>query len=138
MTRLDYERDRRRRIPGEIIAEAAPPVSRSLEWAARDVRTTRVRRVQAQESIEKARRDLYEAVKLARSEAFQLLFDPQDKKPAAFLLTRATPTLRALRDLPMKMLYGYSNARSSDQDRLVRAAEDLARLYQHWIAQVPR
>lgn len=138
MTKIDYERDRKRRIPGEVIAEAAPPVSRCLEWAARDVRTTRVRRVQAQESIDKARRDLYEAVKLARSDAFQLLFDPRDKKPVASLLTRATPTLRALRDLPRKMLYGYSNARCSDQDRLVRAAEELAGIYQHWIARVPR
>lgn len=136
-TRLDFEKDRRNRLPRDAAADCPGLISEELEHAARlAVRKDYVRRSDASEELRMLRRELFQAVQVASSEAFMQLCQPEAKRLHSYHLTKVAPVLRRLDEIPNKLLFGYSNARIADADNLIAAARTLAARFEKRIQEV--
>lgn len=135
-TRLDFEKDRRNRLPRDTATDCQG-ISEELERAAKfNTPTSYVRRADASEDLRKLRDELYDAVKIASTDAFALLCPPDDRRVHSYNLTKAAPVLRRLDQIPNKLLFGYSNAKLSAADGLIGAAKRLAVKFEKRIVDV--
>jgi len=129
--RLDFDKDRRRRIPAEQDADRLPGTVEVLERAVRQS-TPPVDRAEIRAALDQDRRRLLQLVQLAESEEFQRQYRADDPKPHPIWLRRAAPTLLGIRDLRMKLLYGHSTARVPESDPVIVAASGICARYESW------
>ena len=131
-TRIDFEKDRRRRIPAEQDADRLPGTVEVLERAVRQG-TPPVDRATVRAILLEDRQRLLALLQQAESDAFQRLFRADDPKPHPIWLRRATPTLKGIRDLHMKLLYGHSTARVPESDSVIVTARRICAQYESWL-----